>query len=484
MTGKHSSITKRWVYNTLCVIAVVLLGLVAVTLVLFKEQYYEAVRMTLNSRATGMVQSFFSLSETASDEAFNLRAKAYVESFNDKSIMEVWVIDRYGNVVVSSSGFSVAGEVYPDYDAAKTSKTGKADWIGKTQSGERVMALTYMLSGEPGRAQGAVRYIISLQNIDRQLRTVFLLLLFLALVIFSFVTVSGMFFIRSIVNPVKRINETALRIAQGDFSVRVEKQEYEDEIGQLCDTINHMARELNETNRLKNEFISTISHELRTPLTAIKGWGETIMDTPRTDTQLTEKGLRVIVSESERLTELVEELLDFSRMESGNLPLRMDTFDLFTALDEVVTVFNERARRENMCFAAEIPSVPAVIYGDSNRIKQVFFNILDNAFKYNVPQGNVFVKAQVTNAKQVEVVIRDDGCGISEADLPHITEKFYKANTSVRGSGIGLAVVSELIERHGGTLHIESKQGVGTKVFVTLPITNTANGANDAPKGE
>lgn len=484
MTGKHSSITKRWVYNTLCVIAVVLLGLVAVTLVLFKEQYYEAVRMTLNSRATGMVQSFFSLSETASDEAFNLRAKAYVESFNDKSIMEVWVIDRYGNVVVSSSGFSVAGEVYPDYDAAKTSKTGKADWIGKTQSGERVMALTYMLSGEPGRAQGAVRYIISLQNIDRQLRTVFLLLLFLALVIFSFVTVSGMFFIRSIVNPVKRINETALRIAQGDFSVRVEKQEYEDEIGQLCDTINHMARELNETNRLKNEFISTISHELRTPLTAIKGWGETIMDTPRTDTQLTEKGLRVIVSESERLTELVEELLDFSRMESGNLPLRMDTFDLFTALDEVVTVFNERARRENMCFAAEIPSVPAVIYGDRNRIKQVFFNILDNAFKYNVPQGYVFVKAQVTNAKQAEVVIRDDGCGISEADLPHITEKFYKANTSVRGSGIGLAVVSELIERHGGTLHIESKQGVGTTVFVTLPITNTANGANDAPKGE
>ena len=484
MTGKHSSITKRWVYNTLCVIAVVLLGLVAVTLVLFKEQYYEAVRMTLNSRATGMVQTFFSLSETASDEAFNLRAKAYVESFNDKSVMEVWVIDRYGNVVVSSSGFSVAGEVYPDYDAAKTSKTGKADWIGKTQSGERVMALTYMLSGEPGRAQGAVRYIISLQNVDRQLRTVFLLLLFLALVIFSFVTVSGMFFIRSIVNPVKRINETALRIAQGDFGVRVEKQEYEDEIGQLCDTINHMARELNETNQLKNEFISTISHELRTPLTAIKGWGETIMDTPRTDTQLTEKGLRVIVSESERLTELVEELLDFSRMESGNLPLRMDAFDLFTALDEVVTVFNERARRENMCFAAEIPSVPAVIYGDSNRIKQVFFNILDNAFKYNVPQGNVFVKAQVTNAKQVEAVIRDDGCGISEADLPNITEKFYKANTSMRGSGIGLAVVSELIERHGGTLHIESKQGVGTTVFVTLPITNTANGTNDATKGE
>lgn len=484
MTGKHSSITRRWVYNTLCVIAVVLLGLVAVTLVLFKEQYYEAVRLTLNSRATGMVQSFFGLSETDSDEAFNLRAKAYVESFNDKSIMEVWVIDRHGNVVVSSSGFSVAGEVYPDYDAAKMSKTGKADWIGKTQSGERVMALTYMLSGAPGETQGAVRYIISLQDIDRQLQTVFVLLLLLALVIFSFVTVSGMFFIRSIVNPVKRINETALRIAQGDFSVRVEKQEYEDEIGQLCDTINHMARELNETNRLKNEFISTISHELRTPLTAIKGWGETVMDTPCADTQLTEKGLRVIVSEAERLTELVEELLDFSRMESGNLPLRMDTFDLFSALAEVIMAFNERALREGICFVAELPSVPAEVYGDRNRMKQIFFNILDNAFKYAAPQGNVFVKAKVTDLKQAEVVICDDGCGISQADLPHITEKFYKANTSVRGSGIGLAVVSELVERHGGTLRFESKQGMGTTVFVTLPMTNTASGTNAEPKGE
>lgn len=466
---KKSGITKRWILNTLCVIVVVLLGLVLVSLLLFKEQYYEAVRMTLNSRATGMVQSYFDLSAADSDEAFNLRAKEFVEDFNDKSIMEVWVIDRRGNVVVSSSGFSVADEVYPDYLFAKNAKSGRADWVGRTQSGERVMALTFMLNGARGQ-QGAVRYIISLEDIDSQLETVFVLLLLLAIVILSFVTISGMFFVRSIVNPVQKINETALKIAQGDLSARIETREYEDEIGQLSETINHMARELNETNRLKNEFLSTVSHELRTPLTAIKGWGETLLTTPNDDAVLQEKGLSVIIKESERLTQLVEELLDFSRMESGNMSMRMEQFDVCVVLEEVITIFNARAARENIHLEYSLPPVPVYMRGDGNRIKQVFFNILDNAFKYSGSGANVLINACLPNPQSVAVTVIDTGCGISQADLPHVTEKFYKANTAVRGSGIGLAVVSEIVAMHGGTFGIQSEVGQGTTVSVQLPI--------------
>ena len=125
------SITARWVLNTLCAIIFVLFCIIIVVSVLFKEQYYETVRVTLDSRATNVVSSYFSISNDSSDDAFNLRAKEFVEDFSDKSVMEVWVIDRSGNVVVSSSGFSVENEKYPDYAEAKLSDTGKATWVGK-----------------------------------------------------------------------------------------------------------------------------------------------------------------------------------------------------------------------------------------------------------------------------------------------------------------------------------------------------------------
>ncbi len=484
MAAGKSSITKRWVWNTLCVIVVVLLGLVAVAMMLFKEQYYESVRLTMNSRATGMVNSFFNLSTAESDEAFNLRAKDFVESFNDKNIMEVWVIDRYGNVVVSSSGFSVANEKYPDYFEAKNSQDGKADWIGQTSSGEHIMSLTFMLSGSGGQ-QGAVRYIISLQDLDAQLWTLFLLLICLCAVILAFVTISGVFFIRSIVNPVKRINETALRITNGDLSARIEGQEYEDEIGQLSQTINNMAREINESDRMKNEFLSTVSHELRTPLTAIKGWGETLLDTPTADAALQEKGLQVIIHESERLSHLVDELLDFSRMESGNMSMRFDRFDLFQTLKEVLTAFNERALRESIQLESDVAEKNIQMHGDSNRIKQVFVNVLDNAFKYTQAGGCISVKAALAQENTAEIIISDTGCGISPEDLPHVTEKFYKANTAVRGSGIGLAVVSEIVEKHAGTLEIQSVPGKSTTVKLTFPVEqDTLENGETSPKGE
>lgn len=291
--------------------------IIIVVSVLFKEQYYETVRVTLDSRATNVVSSYFSISNDSSDDAFNLRAKEFVEDFSDKSVMEVWVIDRSGNVVVSSSGFSVENEKYPDYAEAKLSDTGKATWVGRMSSGEKVMALSYMLPSSGGQNSGAVRYVVSLSDIDSQLIKVILLMCFIALVIIAFVTVSGLFFVRSIVRPVKKINETAIKIAKGDLGARIEDTGGDDEIGQLCESINNMAHEIKESERMKNEFISTVSHELRTPLTAIKGWGETILEDPIKDEALTKRGLNVIISESERLTSLVEELLDFQEWKTA-----------------------------------------------------------------------------------------------------------------------------------------------------------------------
>jgi signal transduction histidine kinase len=223
------------------------------------------------------------------------------------------------------------------------------------------------------------------------------------------------------------------------------------------------------TDKMKNDFISTVSHELRTPLTAIKGWGEMLKELDGEDREISRRGTEVIINESERLAHLVEELLDFSRMQNGNMTLRLEKIDVLAELDEAVFVFKERSKRDNIDIKYNAPEIPAPMMGDPNRIKQVFVNLLDNAFKYNKQGGLVDVDAIVDDGV-LTINISDTGCGISEEDLPNIKKKFYKANLQVRGSGIGLAVVDEIVKLHNGVFEINSVVGVGTTVSVVFPI--------------
>ena len=402
------------------------------------------------------------------DEQFENRAREFVENFKAKDSMEVWVIDKNGKVIISSSGFPIDGSPeMPDYQEALASKTasGTARWIGRLPSGEKVMTLTQLL-GENG---GAVRYLISLEGIDNQVST-FILIIFL----FAFWRLRWwQCLVLSSFNPLSSRSCRSMRqrkkFAHGDFSSRIDSHHYNDEISELGETINYMASELSEADRVKNDFISTISHELRTPLTAIKGWGETLLQVGDTDPTLLSKGMQVIIDESGRLTGIVEELLDFSRMQNGKLSMRMEKIDVLAELDDAVFVFRERALREGIELIYNVPHLPAPMNGDANRIKQVFVNILDNAFKYTEQGGKVIVVANITNTT-LEIMVGDTGCGIPEGDLPHVTEKFYRSNVSARGSGIGLAVVDEIVKLHHGTLKINSVVGEGTTVSVLFTI--------------
>ncbi len=380
--------------------------------------------------------------------------------------MEVWVIDRNGNVVATSTGFSVENEIYPDYQAALNSNTGTATWIGETSTGEAIMAVTVLLPSKQGHA---VRYIISLQDLNTQHRVFTAIIAVVCTIAVGLVALSGLFFIRSIVKPVKKINETAKRIAAGDFSARLEPHRYNDEIGELVTTFNRMAKEIGEADKLKNDFISTVSHELRTPLTAIKGWGETILELHDSDPNMTKKGLEVIIDESSRLSRMVEDLLDFSRMQSGRMTLRLEKIDVLAELDETVFVFKERALREGVELTYNAPELPAPMMGDPNRIRQVFVNILDNALKYTKQGDKILVTAEIL-PRRLKILITDTGCGIPPEALPHVKEKFFKANVSVRGSGIGLAVSDEIVRLHKGSLNIGSVLNEGTTVEIILPI--------------
>ena len=233
--------------------------------------------------------------------------------------------------------------------------------------------------------------------------------------------------------------------------------------------------------KMKNDFISSVSHELRTPLTAIKGWAETLQSGGVTDGMM-ERGMSVIIRESERLSGLVEELLDFSRMQSGRMTLMMDKLDILAELGEAVYMFSERASAEHKQLLYEEPEMLPPVLGDINRLRQVFVNIIDNALKYTEEGGTIQVQVKLLG-NNIVVTISDNGCGIPAEHLPKVKQKFYKANQTVRGSGIGLALADEIIALHSGTLTIESQENVGTVVTITLPALPAASLENSPVGG-
>ncbi|MBQ6066934.1 MAG: HAMP domain-containing histidine kinase [Clostridia bacterium] len=466
-----SGITKRWLLTTILVIAIILLLIDTGIIVLLKNYYYNTVERKLQTLGqSSAVADFFSSYIGASNDIFSSRANEYVENFSDINVAEVWVLNKNGEVIVTSTGFIAQTGAGPDYEQALALSSGRAFWTGQMPSGEKVMAMTTLLPLTNGASNGAVRYIISLELVDRQIVKLSVMSSVICLFAIVLVLISGMFFVRSIVGPVKRLNDAARNIAAGNFSQRVELPNRYDELAELSESINYMTAEIDKTSKMKNDFISTVSHELRTPLTAIKGWAETLLSVSETQDKTMTDGLKVIVSETDHLYSLVEDLLDFSKIESGRMTLFLQPVDVLAELEDAVSALRDRADRRGITLVYSAPEAAAPMNADPDRLKQVFVNLLDNAVKYTEEGGRITVTAEKT-AGGLKIVFADNGCGIAEEDLPHVTEKFYKANISVKGSGIGLAVCEEIIGLHKGTLTIKSKLGEGTQVTVTLPVT-------------
>ncbi|MBS5623478.1 MAG: HAMP domain-containing histidine kinase [Clostridium sp.] len=459
-------ITKRWLLNSLGVILILIVALVFSLSYAIQNYIYYGIQQAINGRA-GELTNVFSDYGQRSSQDFLTAARNYVENFPNKESMELMVFNSEGHIITTSIGFAPdQSQPMPDYQQALADANGYGTWTGRLTSGEKVMAVTRVIQNDAGSVVGGVRYVVSLEEADKQIGMVVGILILAGVVILLFISTSSYYFMKSILTPIKEIGATARRIAQGDFKARIEKSN-DDEIGQLCDTINDMAVELGAAEKMKNDFISSVSHELRTPLTAIKGWAET-MQGGGMDDETFDKGMSVIIRESERLSGIVEELLDFSRMQSGRMTLTMDKIDILAELGEAVYMFSERAKSEHKYLLYEEPRMLSPVLGDINRLRQVFVNILDNALKYTDEGGTISVVASEENG-YIRVAISDNGCGIPPEHLPNVKKKFYKANQTVRGSGIGLALADEIMRLHSGSLEIESHENVGTVVTIRIP---------------
>ena len=469
---KTEGITRRWLFNIIGVIAAMFILTFIVSSFAIKSYYYNSVEDIIRAGASDNAVAYFT-NNIADGNSIENSAAEFVNAYAYKNRTTLWIIDDGGNIVMSSSGFRVDKQEMPDVEEAFAKPDGTAKFVGRMKGGEKIMAVSRAIVGEDGVEIGAIRVMSNIDAVDRQIRTLRFVIFLLLVLVMGIIVFSNQFFIRSIIIPVQEVKKATKLIADGNLNVRIEKQ-YDDEIGDLADSINTMATEIAAADKMKNDFISTISHELRTPLTSIKGWGETLtLGNKDNVDELTQKGLQVIVSEAGRLEGFVEELLDFSRLQSGRMQLRLQKTDILAELEETLFTFRERAVREGYEVRTKVPEIPSVANADPNRLKQVFMNILDNALKYSRPGSKIFVKAEFVEKdgrEFAQIAIADQGCGISEEDLPYVKEKFYKANMSVRGSGIGLAVTNEIINLHGGFLDIDSVKDKGTLVTIQLPV--------------
>ncbi|MBR2935437.1 MAG: HAMP domain-containing histidine kinase [Oscillospiraceae bacterium] len=464
-SARIRGIRQRWIANSVSVVLfMVVLAVVAFSLAM-AGYYYDAMEEGLKARA-GSAASFF---RNYTETEYRRTAKNYVDNFSEKSKLELQFIEPDGAILYSSYGLTTGTMPgTPDIDQAFENAV-MTPWRGKDPAtNERIMAATAPVIYQ-GNLVGAVRVVTSMMEVDRQLLLATGMVALIGIALLAMLYISNLFFVRSIIDPLAGIIQTTRRIADGSYGIQLEKT-YDDEIGELTDAINDMSLKIRQAEKVQTEFISSVSHELRTPLTAINGWAETIMNGELQEPEAVKKGMGIIVSEARRLTNMVEELLEFSRISDGRFTLSVEPLDLKAELEDAVYTYREFFRRDGIVLNySDCPEEEMDIIGDPERLRQVFCNLLDNAAKHGGAGKRIDVAIRQEEQTAI-VTIRDYGPGIPEEELPFVKNKFYKGSSKARGSGIGLAVCQEIIDRHEGELELNNAEGGGCVAEIRIPI--------------
>ena len=294
--------------------------------------------------------------------------------------------------------------------------------------------------------------------------------------------VVGFFFSKRFTRPLRQINEAARVIANGDFSERININS-RDEIGALAGTFNYMAGELENIEATRREFIANVSHELRTPITSIKGFVEGIVDgTIPAENQA--RYLAIVKDETDRLTRLVNNLLDMARLESGEFTLNIVSFDAVEMARRCVIGLANLIEGKNLSVSADFAREQMYAEGDKDSVERVIYNLLHNAIKFSFPNGEIRLVIR-EERDTIYISISDDGIGIEEGELTKIWERFYKTDKSrgqdKTGTGLGLSIIRSIIHEHKQKINVYSKLGEGTTFEFTLNAARAA--PPDMPMG-
>lgn len=389
------------------------------------------------------------------------------DQFYRNNITQVQILDMSGVVLYDSIGSAQVGDVLNTPDVASAQKG-----IGEVHTGyyqytqAPVMSISYPLNNQV-RQEGIIRLTTSLSAVNQIIESRITLFIAFGLIIIVVAFLSSIFIARSISSPINNLTNVAKKLADGQFEVKAEESPTE-EIWELAKTLNFMSENIVKKEQIKNEFISSISHELRTPLTSIKGWAITLQGDD-IDPRINNEGLKIIEKESDRLSYMVEDLLDFSRFSSGKVSLTKKSFNVVEVTQNIINQFSPRTREKQMNMILNYEENPMMITADEGRIKQLLLNIIDNAIKFTPEEGTIITDLKFVDGN-IRIGITDTGIGIAGDEIDLVTGKFWKGSTSASHTGLGLSICEEICKAHGGQLTISSQVDVGTSVVCEFPI--------------
>lgn len=387
---------------------------------------------------------------------------------------EIWITNYKGQFIASSrEDYQLPATIYdiaPDM-LLSTSFTVTGDFHGSFS--DEVISVGIPIY-EHDVLKGYIILHSSLQDLSTTqtnvLHTAYLA--FLVFILFSLLLFYH--FSRNILIPLSKINETAYEYRNGNFDHVIEVTDRY-EIGTLADSLNEMADELRKMETYRRDFLANVSHDFRSPLTSIKGYVEAMLD-GTIPYEMQEKYLNIVLNETQRLTKLTSGILDLKNFDSNSLILKKKIFDINEMIVSIADVFEGTAQQRKVTISLDISSQPVKVYADPDKIKQVIYNLVDNAIKFSPENTTVFITALVQNSDKVKISVKDKGIGISDSEQKHIWERFYKADTSrgkdKTGTGLGLSIVKEIIKAHEEQIELVSTKGNGCDFAFTLTRAN------------
>jgi signal transduction histidine kinase len=326
--------------------------------------------------------------------------------------------------------------------------------------GDQIVTIGVPWTYSDGQVVGAVLLHISTEALRVSIIDMLPQILPTALLAIALGTVLSLFLARGQTRPLKEIESAVREFTKGDLIRRIELH-CGGELEDLGNSINRMAEELYQLEDSRRSFVAAVSHELRSPMTSMRGYVEAMLDgTIAPDQQ--PKYLRVVLDETNRLSDLVRDLLDLSRLESGKFPLQISEFDVNEMMRRILITFEPRIDAKGCEVDVQFDAEHRFARGDANRINQVIANLIDNALKFMPDESGVLTVSTKLVGKQVRISVQDNGSGIAPKDLTHIFERFYKADkahTSGMGTGLGLSICKQILREHGGQISVRSRPG-------------------------